>query len=218
MLNVQTKICGTTNLADARYCASLGADYLGFIQYAESPRYVEPDVAKEIIEWCEGPRSVGVFVNEHPDTVNKIASNTEFELIQLHGDEPPSYCKLIERPVIKAIRVKPSDTVEQLLQTLEEYRSSVSSFLLDTYVDGIPGGTGRTLPWNIAAQLAKEYPIFLAGGLNPGNIVDAIETVRPVAVDLASGLEEAPGRKSFEAIDRLFAALSSITNGVGDAA
>ncbi len=217
MPNVHIKICGTTNLADARYCAALGADYLGFIHYAASPRFVEPALAKEIIEWVEGPRSVGVFVDEDPDLVNKIAADTGFDLVQLHGDETSAYCELIEKPVIKAIRVRVSDTADELLRLMEEYQASVSSFLLDTYVDGVPGGTGKVLPWHIAATLSEKFPVFLAGGLDPGNIVEAIETVRPVGIDMASGLEEAPGRKSFEAIDKLFAALASMQNGVGDA-
>ncbi|MFV1980194.1 MAG: phosphoribosylanthranilate isomerase [Rhodothermia bacterium] len=218
MPNIQIKICGTTNLADARYCAALGVDYLGFIQYPASPRYVEPALAQEIIEWVEGPRSVGVFVNEDPDLVNKIASDTEFDLVQLHGDETPDYCSLIEKPVIKAIRVKASDTVDQIRRVMRDYQSSVSSFLLDSFVDGVPGGTGRVLPWRIAATVSQDYPVFLAGGLGPDNVVEAVETVRPVGIDVASGVEEAPGRKSFEAIDRLFAALTSMQNGTGDAA
>ncbi len=217
MLNVQIKICGTTNLADARYCASLGADYLGFVQYVGSPRFVEPTLAKEIIEWVEGPRSVGVFVDEDPDLVNKIASDTGFDLVQLHGDETPGYCSLIEKPVIKAIRVKASDTADQLRRVMDEYQASVSSFLLDSFVDGLPGGTGRTLPWRTAATVSRDYPLFLAGGLNSYNIVEAVETVRPVGIDVASGVEEAPGRKSFGAIDELFAALASMQNGSEDA-
>lgn len=216
MPNIQIKICGTTNLADARYCAALGADYLGFIQYAASPRYVDPTLAQEIIEWVEGPLSVGVFVNEDPDVVNQIASDTEFDLVQLHGDETPGYCSLIEKPVIKAIRVKASDTADQLLRVMEEYQSSVSSFLLDSFVHGVPGGTGRVLPWHIAAMVSRDYPVFLAGGLDPDNIVEAIEHVKPVGIDVASGVEEAPGRKSLKAIDRLFAALTSMQNGSGD--
>ena len=217
MPNIQIKICGTTNLADARYCAALGADYLGFIQHAASPRYVDPTLAQNIIEWVEGPRSVGVFVNEDPDQVNKIASDTGFDFVQLHGDETPNYCGLIEKPVIKAIRVKASDTVDQLLRVMEEYESSVSSFLLDSFVDGVPGGTGRVLPWHIAATVSRDHPVFLAGGLNADNIVEAVETVRPVGIDVVSGVEEAPGRKSFEAIDRLFAALTTTQNGSRDA-
>jgi len=216
MQNVQIKICGMTNLADARYCAALGADYLGFIQYPASPRYVHPTLAQEIIEWVEGPQSVGVFVNENPDAVNQIASDAGFDLVQLHGDETPEYCRQIEKPVIKAIRVKSSHTADQLRRTMEGYRSSVSLFLLDSFVLGLPGGTGRISPWRTAAAVSGDYPVILAGGLGADNVVEAVETVRPVGIDVASGVEKTPGRKNFEAVDRLFAAMTSMQNGSGD--
>jgi len=101
---------------------------------------------------------------------------------------------------------------------MEDYLSSVSFFILDSFVDGLPGGTGRILPWRTAATVSGDYPLFLAGGLGPDNVVEAVETVRPVGIDVASGVEEAPGRKSFEAVDRLFAALTSMQNGSGDEA
>lgn len=217
MLKVQVKICGTTNLADARYCAAAGADYLGFVLHGPSPRYVDPALAKEIIEWIEGPRPVGVFVNTDVDEVNQIAADVGFDLIQLHGDESADQCRAIDKPVIKAIRVKATDTADSLADLLAGYESSVSSFLLDTHVDGKAGGTGETFPWEIAASIARDYPVFLAGGLNPDNVGEAVKTVRPVAVDVASGLEEASGRKSFEAIDRFFAALPSVQPKFDDA-
>lgn len=207
MRSVQVKICGTTNLADARYCAAAGADYLGFILHEPSPRYIDPDKAKQIIEWIEGPRSVGVFVNAKADDVNRIAAEVGFDLIQLHGHESPDYCRTIEKPVIKAIRIKETDTADSVAKILAGYEAVVSSFLLDTHVDGRFGGTGETFRWEIAASVSRDYSVFLAGGLTPDNVADAVTTVRPVAVDVASGVEEAPGRKSFESIDRFFPAL-----------
>jgi phosphoribosylanthranilate isomerase len=218
MQNVQTKICGTTNLADARYCASLGADYLGFIQYLPSPRYVEPSLAREIIEWVEGPLSVGVFVDEDAGTINKISSDTGFDLVQLHGHEAPDFCARIERPVVKAIRVGPSDAAEDLLRVMETYESSVQSFLLDTYVEGTPGGTGKSFPWHIAERLSQHFRVFLAGGLSPDNIAEAIQKVNPMGVDVVSGVEDVPGRKSFEAIDAFFSTLDKTQNMPEDAA
>jgi phosphoribosylanthranilate isomerase len=209
MLSVQVKICGTTNLADARYCAAMGADYLGFVLHEPSPRYVEPEQAKEIIEWIEGPRSVGVFVNREADEVNRIADEAGFDLVQLHGDESPDFCALIEKPVIRAIRIRDTDTTDSLAQTLAAFESVVTSFLLDTHVPGQFGGTGETFSWEVAKSISRDYPVFLAGGLNPENVSEAINMVKPVAVDVASGVEDAPGRKSFEAIDRFFAALAT---------
>ena len=210
MPTVQAKICGITNLADARYCAAMGADYLGFIQYDKSPRFVEADTAKQIIEWVAGPRSVGVFVDEDPEVVNRAAAETGFELVQLHGTESPEYCSLIKKPVIKAIRVKSDDSPDHVRAVMQSYRPHVFSFLLDTHIEGVHGGTGRTFPWKVAAAVSDEFPVFLAGGLNPSNIVEAVQTVNPVAVDVSSGVEHVPGRKNFEALDVLFAALTSL--------
>jgi phosphoribosylanthranilate isomerase len=209
MARVFVKTCGTTNLADARYCASLGADYLGFIQHEPSPRYVEPDLARDIIEWVEGPRSVGVFVDETADEVNRIAESAGFDLVQLHGSESAEYCRSIDLPVIKVIHVNGDDTSESLEERMARYESSVSSFLLDTKVDGKPGGTGTKFDWQVAKKVAQLYPVFLAGGLTPDNVAEAVSLVGPVGVDVVSGIEEAPGRKSFEEVDRFFAALES---------
>ena len=203
------KTCGTTNLADARYCASLGADYLGFIQHKPSPRYVEPDLARDIIEWVEGPRSVGVFVDEPADEVNRISDIAGFDLVQLHGSQSPEYCGMIERPIIKVIRVRADDTSESLLSVMANFESCVSTFLLDTYVADLPGGTGRSFRWPIAREAARQYPVFLAGGLTPENVSEAIAKVAPVGVDVVSGIEEVPGRKDFEAVDRFFDALAA---------
>ena len=116
------KICGLTNLEDARFCAGAGADFLGFIQYPKSPRYVAPEVAATIIAWVYGPESVGVFVNEEAATVNRVAEAANFALVQLHGDEPPELCAQIERPVIKAFRLRPETTVDQMRRKMESYR------------------------------------------------------------------------------------------------
>lgn len=214
---VEVKICGTTNLADARYCAARGADYLGFIQYIGSPRYVEPSFAKEIIEWVEGPRAVGVFVDENRDRVNEITTETGFDLVQLHGAETPEYCSSIEKPVIKAIRIRESDRSADVARTLAAYESAVSLFLLDTHVEGSPGGTGQVFSWELAASLSRDFPIFLAGGLNPDNVAEAVKAVKPAGVDVVSGVEEEHGRKSFEAVDRFFSALSDLGKEVDNA-
>lgn len=209
MENVRVKICGITNLADARYCAGAGAEYLGFIQSTTSPRYVDPDTARQIIEWVAGVKTVGVFVNADVDLVNSVASSANFDLVQLHGDESPDYCSLINRPVVKAIRVRNDEHPEQVGERLKPYLPHVSAFLFDTYVENVIGGTGKTFPWSIVSDIRPEIPVFLAGGLNPGNVVEAIHTVRPFGIDISSGVESAPGQKDFEAVDRLFKALAA---------
>ena len=194
------KICGITRLEDARYCAAAGADYLGFIQYEKSPRFVDPLTTKQIIDWVYGPEPVGVFVNADPDTINRTADEAGFTLVQLHGDESPETCAAVARPVIKAVRVRPDSTVAELSEYLHRYRDVADYFLLDTFREDVYGGTGSAFDWAVAQQLSAEFEIFLAGGLGPANIEEAVSTVRPFAVDLSSSLESEPGKKD---VDRL---------------
>ena len=203
-MSLKIKICGITNLEDARFCAGAGADFLGFIQYPRSPRYVAPEAAKEIIAWVYGPEPVGVFVNETADTVNRTAAAAGFALAQLHGDEPPEVCARIERPVIKAFRTPPETTVDQLRARMEPYRTHAAYFLLDTHHPTLWGGTGETFDWQHARALAADFPIFLAGGLNPDNVAEAVQQVRPLGVDLSSGLEAYPGKKDFDKVNAFF--------------
>lgn len=210
MSDVRVKICGITNLADARYCAGAGADYLGFIQSESSPRYVNPELAGQIIEWVAGIQTVGVFVDAAPEYVNATAEAAGFDLVQLHGDEPPDYCSEIHRPVIKAIRIRATDRPEDVQARLAAYVPHVHAFLFDTYAESAQGGTGETFPWDIVRGIDAGRPIFLAGGLTPANVADAVDAVRPYAIDVASGVEESPGRKDLERIDALFAEIASL--------
>lgn len=206
----RVKICGITTLEDARYCAAAGADYLGFIQYPESPRFVEPALAREIIEWVYGPEAVAVFVNAGADDVNRTAEAAGFALVQLHGDEPPALCAEVERPVIKALRVRPGETADALRSRMEPYAGTVGFFLLDTHRAGQWGGTGRRFDWEIARTLAADYPIFLAGGIGPGNVAEAVRTVQPYAVDLSSSVEAEPGVKDFDKLSAFFDAFRAV--------
>lgn len=200
----KVKICGLTTLEDARFVSGALADYLGFIFYPESPRYVEPAKAGAIINWLEGPGKVGVFVNQPLDDVNSIAKQTGVDYVQLHGNESPDYCTLVEKPIIKVFHVSSETSRDDLEQQIDPYMEHVEFFLFDTKVDGKWGGTGQTFDWNILKEISNEKPFFLSGGLNPENIEDAIQKVQPYAVDLSSGLEESPGLKDFDKIELFF--------------
>ncbi|GIV62507.1 MAG: N-(5'-phosphoribosyl)anthranilate isomerase [Rhodothermaceae bacterium] len=203
-MTTRLKICGITNLADARYCAAAGADYLGFIQHEGSPRYVDPATAREIIGWVYGARAVGVFVNADADTINRTAEATGFALVQLHGEEPPEVCAAVERPVIKALHVGPATTVNDLRRRMERYAPYVDHFLLDTRSPRARGGTGERFDWDIAAPLARDFSVFLAGGIDASNVSEAVTRVAPFAIDLASGVEAEPGRKDFDKLAAFF--------------
>lgn len=195
------KICGITNLEDARFAAGALVDYLGFIFYVKSPRYIEPGEAGAIINWLEGPEKVGVFVNQPLDDVNQIARQTGLDYVQLHGDESVEYCELVEKPIIKVIHIE-EETVEYLLKHQIEQYAEVADFLLfDTKIDEIWGGTGKSFDWAIIQELDITVPYFLSGGLNAENIKDAIETVQPYAIDVSSSLEQKPGLKDFGKIE-----------------
>lgn len=197
-LTVRIKICGITNTEDAVAAAELGADAVGFV-FAPSPRQISPEKAREIIMVLPPlVQTVGVFVDEDPERVTSIAESCPLDILQLHGKEPPGYCRQFAQRVVKAMRVQSRDHLEGC----SEYSGVVNAFLLDTYVPGQPGGTGATFDWNLALE-AKEYgPIILAGGLNPDNVAAAIRAVRPYAVDASSGLEQQPGIKDHDKMTR----------------
>ena len=206
----KVKICGITTLEDARFASGALADYLGFIFYPDSPRYVEPAKAGAIINWIEGPQKVGVFVNQPLDDVNSIAKQTGIDLVQLHGKESPEYCELVEKPVIKVFHISENTSADELKADIEPYMNVTEHFLFDTKTKELWGGTGKTFDWNILAEISSDKPFFLSGGLNSNNVIDAIETVQPTAVDLSSGLEESPGLKDFDKIEDFFEIMRQI--------
>ena len=203
---VRIKICGITNLEDALLAAELGAHALGFIFYAKSPRRLEPEAAREIIRQLPPlVLSVGVFVNEEAAVVRELAARVGLDWVQLHGQESPEYCRSLGRRVLKGFRIKDEDS----LQELPAYRGAVQALLLDTYKQGQTGGTGEAFDWELAVR-AKEYgPIVLAGGLTAANVAQAVAAVRPQAVDVASGVEAAPGKKDPEKLRAFFRAVAS---------
>jgi len=187
---VKVKICGITNQDDALWAVDCGADALGFIFYDKSPRFINPNKAKEIISSLPPLVStVGVFVNEDFNEIRDIAQLTGLTAIQLHGDESPSYCKLIEGKLIKAIRVKN----EQSLDLIKKYK--VDAFLLDSFNKESYGGSGLTFEWGLAKKAKQFGKIILAGGLTANNVSEAIDKVSPYGVDVSSGVEKSPGIK-----------------------
>ncbi len=197
----KVKICGLTSLEDARFAAGALANYLGFIFFEESPRYISHAEAGAIINWIEGPECVGVFVNQPMDDVNMIARQTGIDLVQLHGNESPEYCELIDKPVIKVIHVESGTSESDLKTAVEPYLSTVDYLMFDTKVEEKWGGTGKTFEWSLIKNVAEGKPIFLSGGLNVENIRRACREVSPYAVDLSSSLESEPGRKDFDKVE-----------------
>lgn len=189
---VRVKICGITNIEDALASVEAGAELLGFNFYRESPRYIEPAAARRIIDQLSSSvLSVGVFVNERREQLERFADEAGVQSVQLHGDESASYClKLKHLFVIKALRVNSNFEPEQAAQ----YQTG--AILLDGFSDRAFGGAGHTFDWSIAARARPLVgKLFLAGGLNKNNVAEAITAVRPYAVDACSALESAPGRK-----------------------
>ena len=189
------KICGITNFEDAEAAVNAGAHALGFVFYTKSPRYINPEMAAGIIENL-GPfvTTVGVFVNETPEAVRDIVLRTGLDAVQLHDFDQSSDFNEIPGKIILSFRVGENFD----LRVLDKYYGN--AFLLDTYVPGIAGGTGKTFDWEIASQAAKKHTIILAGGLTPQNVEEAILKVNPYAVDVSSGVEAEPGIKDHDLI------------------
>jgi phosphoribosylanthranilate isomerase len=200
---MKIKVCGITNLDDARLAVELGADMLGFIFYPQSRRAITRDTAAQICRQLNVEK-VGVFVNESAPVIQATLDACGLTAIQFHGDEPPSFCRQFAAKAIKALRIRDAGS----LAVAAEY--DVDALLLDTYTDSQHGGTGRTFDWQLAVQ-AKQFgrPIILSGGLTPENVREAIATVQPYAVDVASGVEQAPGRKDPDKLRRFIEACKS---------
>ncbi len=191
---IKVKICGVTNVEDARLAVEAGADALGFVFYRKSARCARPDVVKGIVAALPPfVLPVGVFVNEEAATVRGVMDQCGLALAQLHGEETASYCEALGRPILRAIRLRgPGD-----LLALAEYkgRAQVRGFLVDAFSEKEYGGTGQVADWGLAAQAAQSADILLAGGLTPENVQEAVRQVRPYGVDVSSGVESSPGKK-----------------------
>jgi phosphoribosylanthranilate isomerase len=193
-MTVRIKICGITNEQDALAAARFGADALGFI-FAPSPRRISPEKARQIIKALPPMvQTVGVFVDEDLGEVSFVAEMCGLDILQFHGSESAEYCDSFDQRVIKAVRLrKPQD-----LEGLAKYHGVVRALLLDTYLPDRLGGTGMTFNWQWAVEAGKYGRIILAGGLNPENVADAINMVKPYGVDASSSLEQSPGVKDHQ--------------------
>ncbi len=191
----KVKICGITNLEDALLSVKFGADALGFNFYKKSPRFIEAEKVREIVEQLKGEvLKVGVFVNESLENIAEIAATAKLDAIQLHGEETPEFCREIKEKtnleIIKAFRVSPEFTPEVVL------KYEVDAILLDAYNPKEHGGTGETFDWEIAKKVQEIFPkLYLAGGLNDVNIVRVLDVIKPFAVDVCSGVEAEKGFK-----------------------
>jgi len=200
----EVKICGLTTLDDAVRCVMLGADAIGLNFWLGSPRHTSIDTARRIVD-AVGDRAemVGVFVDFDLTQIREVLQNTGIPWAQLHGDETPELVDALLPRAYKAVGVKDGSAVELARRYPGEH------LLLDASVPGMPGGTGRTFDWAIAAEVAKERKLTLAGGLTPDNVAEAVRTVRPFRVDVASGVESAPGRKDPGLVAAFIAAAKS---------
>jgi phosphoribosylanthranilate isomerase len=188
---VRVKICGITRNEDMSAACVAGADALGFVFYAKSPRNLSIEQAASLIKALPPfVQSVGLFVDAEPSFVRAVLEAVPLDLLQLHGGETPEYCRQFGRPYLKAVRVRPGVDLVKYASDFSDARA----LLLDAFVPGVPGGTGERFDWRlIPAGLNK--PIILSGGLNPDNVAEAVQTVQPWAVDVSSGVESAPGIK-----------------------
>ncbi|KER99435.1 N-(5'-phosphoribosyl)anthranilate isomerase [Ectopseudomonas mendocina] len=190
-MRVRSKICGITRVEDALAAVEAGADAIGLVFYAKSPRAVSVEQAAEIVQALPPfVTSVGLFVNMPREQLLAVLQQVPLDLLQFHGDESPAECEGYGRPYIKALRVRPGENVAAAMAPYAGARG----ILLDTFVEGVPGGTGAAFDWSLVPQ-GVARPIILAGGLEAHNVAAAIRQVRPYAVDVSGGVEASKGIK-----------------------
>ncbi len=224
-MDVKVKICGLTNPADVQAAITAGADLLGFIFFPRSPRYVTPERVRDILATVDPARTdvstVGVFVDESPESVAQVLDFCGLDLAQLHGDEPPVALGLEETRsplrgrAYKALRPHTLEEATELAYgyALPPYlrrEGRLPALLLDAYHPHLHGGTGNTGDWHLASSLASRYPLILAGGLRPNNVAQALRIVQAWGVDAASGIEQAPGQKDHTTMRAFVAAVRAI--------
>ena len=204
-METRVKICGITNLADALAAVETGADALGLNFYEKSPRHISLKIAEEIANQLPPfIMRAGVFVNADEDLITRAIGECGLSLLQFHGDEPPEFCTQFGLMSMKAFRIRD----EESLKEIPNYPTD--AYLLDAYSPEARGGTGEKFNWDLAIEAQKfGKPIFLAGGLTPENVADAVRKVKPFGVDVSSGVESSPGQKDHAKIRAFIAAARS---------
>lgn len=206
MSAVRSKICGITRIEDAWVAAEAGADAIGLVFYAKSARAVSLAQARAVVKALPPfVTSVGLFVDASQAEVEATLAQVPLDLLQFHGDESPEFCERFQRPYIKALRMRAAGDVEAYCQRY----ASAAGILLDTYVSGVPGGTGEVFDWSLVPANPTK-PIILAGGLTPENVQQAITQVRPYAVDVSGGVEAAKGIKEAARVQAFVRAVRSL--------
>lgn len=212
------KVCGITSAEDAKEAIRIGVDAIGFIFVESSPRFISPEKAKEIVTQLPPfIHYVGVFVDKDPVEIQEIIEYCGLSYVQLHGSEDAEYCQKLAQAatpckLIKAFRVGS----QAVAADFTPYEDSVKGFLLDTYMEGQEGGTGRPFDWSIIESLKLQLPVILAGGLKPENVAEAIRVVKPFAIDLNSGVEEEPGKKDLIKLRNVVEIVISVDAGSWD--
>jgi len=209
MRRTRVKICGITRPEHARAAAQAGADAIGLMFYAPSPRYVTPDRAREICAALPPLVAVvGVFVNPEPHHVETVVEGLPVDLLQFHGEESPELCAGAGKPYVKAVRVRTGGDIAQAAARYPGARA----LLLDAHHDALWGGTGTRFDWDVVPHDVG-CPVVLAGGLTPENVAGAIRRVRPFAVDVSGGVESAPGEKDVRSMERFMKEVTSAQSG-----
>ncbi|MFV1873727.1 MAG: phosphoribosylanthranilate isomerase [Oleiphilus sp.] len=206
-MRVRTKICGITSLKDALQAIHAGADALGFVFYKPSPRYIAPEDAADICRQLPPfITKVGLFVNADEQAIQAVCDSVALDLLQFHGDEQEADCLKYKLPYIKAIRIQN----DQDVKLAELAYTSALAILVDAYKPGVPGGTGEKFDWSLLPK-TRTKPLILAGGLNEKNIYQAIQTVRPYAVDVSGGVEQAKGKKNHTIVTQFINEVSRVS-------
>lgn len=205
-MSTRVKICGITNLDEARVAVDAGAEALGFNFYAKSPRCLTVTRAAEISRPLPAfTLRVGVFVNAPEELVVRAIQECGLGMLQFHGEETPEFCTQFGLMSMKAFRIRDAESLKELA------KYSTDAYLLDAWAPEIRGGTGEKFNWELAKEAQKlGKPIFLAGGLTPDNVADAVRTVRPFGVDVSSGVESSPGKKDHEKMRAFINAVRSV--------
>ncbi len=196
-MRTRVKICGITNAIDAQHCVAAGADAIGLVFYQQSPRYVTPELAAQIARTVPAFVSiVGLFVNAHESEIRQVLAQVPLQLLQFHGDETADFCRQFKMPYMRAVRVHSQSNLLQYARQFDD----AQALLLDAFVEGVPGGTGQSFDWDLIPK-DLTLPIVLAGGLSADNVRQAIQTVKPYAVDVSGGVEQSKGIKSKQKIN-----------------